>query len=210
MARLDRLQKQLKIKNQDEEVAIKKLLRDGRRDKAMSLLKLKKLRETQVSNCQQTYFKLEEMVMNIESAQMNQEVLKSLQIGNESLKKLNSFMSIEAVEALLDDTQEAIDQQREIDALLAGNVHENFEDELEKELAELIGENTASTASTATKVTKTEIDPLDELAALSAPKTVVKVPQTNDAINIDDELASLNAPNHRIVISEDIDAELAE
>lgn len=49
-------------KNKQEEVAIKKLLRDGRRDRAMSLLKLKKMRETQVDRCQQTYYKLEELV----------------------------------------------------------------------------------------------------------------------------------------------------
>ena len=50
------------VKNKEEEVAIKKLLRDGRRDRALSLLKLKKLRERQVSNCQASYFKLEELV----------------------------------------------------------------------------------------------------------------------------------------------------
>ena len=44
--------------------------------------------------------------MSIESAQMNQEVMKGLAIGNESLKKLNFITSIEAVEARFDETQD--------------------------------------------------------------------------------------------------------
>jgi hypothetical protein len=52
----------MNIKNKEEETAIKKLLASGRRDKAMSLLKLKKIREANVKNCQQTYLKLEELV----------------------------------------------------------------------------------------------------------------------------------------------------
>lgn len=138
--------------------------------------------------------------MSIESAQMNQEVMKGLAIGNESLKKLNSLMSIEAVEALLDETQDAIDQQREIDALLAGNVGENFEDELEKELADLIGEPSPKVTA---KPLKPEIDPLDELSNLPAPSHPVTTTTTISEDNIDDELASLHAPTHKVIIKED-------
>lgn len=52
----------MSIKNKQEEDAIKKLLKEGRRESAMSILKLKKIRESQVGKCQATYFKLEEMV----------------------------------------------------------------------------------------------------------------------------------------------------
>jgi len=86
--------------------------------------------------------------MNIESAQLNQDILKGLQIGNESLKRLNSIMSVEAVEALLDETQDAIEQQREIDALLAGNVSANFDEELENELAQLVAESGGKSVET--------------------------------------------------------------
>jgi len=55
------------VKNKQEDVAIKKLLKDGRRDRAMSLLKLKKIREKQVSNCQASYFKMEELVCSLNS-----------------------------------------------------------------------------------------------------------------------------------------------
>lgn len=49
-------------KNKQEEVVMKRLLKEGRRESAMSILKLKKIRESQVNKCQATYLKLEEMV----------------------------------------------------------------------------------------------------------------------------------------------------
>ena len=171
--------------------------------------------------------------MNIESSQMNQDVLKGLQIGNESLKKLNSIMSIEAVEALLDETADAIEQQREIDALLAGGASSSLDDELENELVGLIAESgvksaevQAATAPAAGGVsvatgtnqplpTKTHDDLLDDLAQISAPNHAVA---QQDAILISaphavsdlDELESLSAPSHKVVVSESLDVELAD
>lgn len=52
----------MNAKNKEEHEAIKKLLANGRRDRAMYLLKLKKIRETHVNNAQQAYMKLEELV----------------------------------------------------------------------------------------------------------------------------------------------------
>lgn len=171
--------------------------------------------------------------MNIESSQMNQDVLKGLQIGNESLKKLNSIMSIEAVEALLDETADAIEQQREIDALLAGGASSSLDDELETELAGLVAESgvkssegqgasspvtagvSVATGTNQQVPTKNHDDLIDDLVQISAPNHSV-VQQTailtSDAHAVSDldELESLSAPSHKVVVSESLDVELAD
>jgi hypothetical protein len=145
---------------------------------------------------------------------MNQEILKALQVGNESLKKLNSIMSIEAVEALLDETQDAIEEQREIDALLMGSLTPQFEDELEQELADLIAEEAPQKTPTVKEPVKTkERDPVAELEALQAPTHAVE-PSSDPISSYDKDLAdlekleSLNAPTH--AVNEERKVELAD
>jgi charged multivesicular body protein 6 len=75
-------------------------------------------------------------------------VFKKLKLGNETLKELNSQMNLDAVEDLLLETTEAVEHQRvptklyraylqEIDALLAGRLTEEDEEDVLRELEEL-------------------------------------------------------------------------
>lgn len=66
------------------------------------------------------------------------QVLDGLKIGNEALKKANEMFSIEEIEQIMEDTAEAIDKQKEIDALLSGQLTDQDEDEVEAELEQLI------------------------------------------------------------------------
>lgn len=54
------------------------------------------------------------------------------------------MFSIEEIEAILDDTKEAIDKQREIDALLSGQLSPEDEEDVFKELDELVAEEDAA------------------------------------------------------------------
>lgn len=126
--------------------------------------------------------------MNIESAQINQEVLKGLAIGNESLKKLNEIMSIEAVEALMDETDENIEQQREIDALFAGSAAQQLGDELEEELALLLAEEDPTGAKNTAKEQTGQKIPL-----ISDPSPKEPVPSISSA----EALEQLEAPTHK-------------
>ena len=110
-------------------------------------------------------------------------------------------MSIEAVEALLDETQESIEQQREIDALLAGNVHENFEEELENELAQLLAENGEPAVDKVSPVQAGK-DPLDELVDISVPKHPASPTKqgTSSPLDAMDELEALTAPKHSVSV----------
>ena len=65
-------------------------------------------------------------------------MLDGLKVGNEALKKANEMFSIEEIEQIMDDTAEAIDKQKEIDALLSGQLSQEDEDDVLKELDDLL------------------------------------------------------------------------
>lgn len=74
------------------------------------------------------------MVQSIEFAQIEMKVLEGLQIGNQCLNKMHQVMSIEEVERILDETQDAVEYQRQIDELLAGSFTQEDEDAVRAEL----------------------------------------------------------------------------
>lgn len=74
------------------------------------------------------------MVQSIEFAQIQMKVLEGLQVGNECLNKMHQVMSIEEVERILDETQDAVEYQRQIDELLAGSFTQADEDAILAEL----------------------------------------------------------------------------
>ena len=65
------------------------------------------------------------------------QVLDGLKTGNDALKKANAMFSIEEIEAIMDDTAEAVAKQREIDDLLSGQLTAEDEDDVLKELEAL-------------------------------------------------------------------------
>ena len=63
--------------------------------------------------------------------------MDGLKTGNDALKKANEMFSIEEIEAIMDDTAEAVAKQREIDDLLSGQLTAEDEDDVLKELEAL-------------------------------------------------------------------------
>ena len=64
------------------------------------------------------------MVHDIEFATIQKQVIDGLKDGNVALEKANAVFSIDEIEDILADTQEAVDKQREIDALISGELTE--------------------------------------------------------------------------------------
>ena len=64
------------------------------------------------------------MVHDIEFATVQKQVIEGLKDGNVALEKANAMFSIDEIEDILADTQEAVEKQREIDALLSGELTE--------------------------------------------------------------------------------------
>eukprot|EP00604_Paraphysomonas_vestita_P000889 CAMPEP_0174820034 /NCGR_PEP_ID=MMETSP1107-20130205/3602_1 /TAXON_ID=36770 /ORGANISM="Paraphysomonas vestita, Strain GFlagA" /LENGTH=146 /DNA_ID=CAMNT_0016034593 /DNA_START=132 /DNA_END=569 /DNA_ORIENTATION=+ len=74
------------------------------------------------------------MIEDIEWESHNIEVLNALKAGTSALNKLHEEMSLEDVERLMEETNEAIQIENEISALLAGQFSPLDETELEAEL----------------------------------------------------------------------------
>jgi len=77
------------------------------------------------------------MIGSIEFAQMEQKIFEGLKQGNQVLQEINSQMSIEEVENLMLDTEEAIAYQNEISEILSGKLTNEDEDAIEEEYAAL-------------------------------------------------------------------------
>jgi len=123
-----------------DRVIAKKLLQNGRKERAKLLLRKKHFVEDQLKKTDGQLENIEKMIMDVEFAQIELKVVDSLKIGNESLKQINAMMSIEDVELILDETQEAMEKQNEISALLSGTLTSEDEDIVEEELATLIAD----------------------------------------------------------------------
>ena len=121
----------------DRELA-KKLLKEGKKDRAKLLLRKKKYHESLLTRTDGQLNNLETLVHDLEFSQVEKQVLDGLKNGNEALKKANEMFSIEEIEQIMDDTTEAAEKQREIEAILSGQLTEEEEDDVLKELDQLI------------------------------------------------------------------------
>ncbi|OXB81053.1 UNVERIFIED_CONTAM: hypothetical protein H355_004983 [Colinus virginianus] len=74
------------------------------------------------------------LVQDIEFTQIEMKVIEGLKIGNECLNKMHQVMSIEEVERIIGETQDAVEYQRQIDEILAGSLTEEDEDAILEEL----------------------------------------------------------------------------
>mmetsp|Transcript_103840 Transcript_103840/g.180412 ORF Transcript_103840/g.180412 Transcript_103840/m.180412 type:complete len:253 (-) Transcript_103840:42-800(-) len=104
----------------DEEVA-RSLAREGRKELALLALRKKKHHQQLVHEAQSHLFRLEELIGEVESAQMQKEAVNTLAAGVGTLKRLQQEMGgVERVQQLMDDAADAAAEQREISAALAG------------------------------------------------------------------------------------------
>jgi len=124
----------------------KKLLQNGRKDRALLLLRKKKFQEQVLLKTDGQLENLERMVHDLEFAQVEARVIDGLKIGNTALKKLHDIMSIDEIERVMDDTREGIEKQRELDELLMGTLSDEDETEAEAELDALLAQETAEAA----------------------------------------------------------------
>ncbi|XP_034047061.1 charged multivesicular body protein 6-like isoform X4 [Thalassophryne amazonica] len=140
-----------------ERLLAKQLLKDGRKEKALLLLKKKIYQYRLLDKTESQISNLECMVQDIEFMQIEMKVIEGLKVGNNCLKSMHEIMSIEDVERIMDETQESIDYQRQIDEMLAGALTEEDEDAV---LAEL----EAITQGEAVTLPEVPTEPLPEVS----------------------------------------------
>lgn len=139
--KLRQYQKRINLQLEKERALAKQLLKDGKKEKALLLLKKKKYQDQLLDKTENQISNLEHMVQDLEFAQIEIKVLDGLKVGNECLKKMHEAMSIEDVERIMDETQDAIDYQRQIDEMLAGSLTQEDEDEILAELEAITQED---------------------------------------------------------------------
>ena len=146
----------------DRELATK-LLKEGKKDRAKLLLRKKKYHESLLARTDGQLNNLETLVHDLEFSQVEKQVLDGLKNGNEALKKANEMFSIEEIEQIMDDTAEAAEKQREIEAILSGQLTEDEEDDVLKELDELIGDAPMKKEESHEEIPELPSVPSDEL-----------------------------------------------
>ncbi|XP_037013922.1 charged multivesicular body protein 6 [Artibeus jamaicensis] len=138
--KLRQYQKRVAQQLERERGIARQLLRDGKKERAKLLLRKKRYREQLLDKTENQIASLETMVQSIEFAQIETKVLEGLRLGNECLNRMHQVMSIEEAERILDETQEAVEYQRQIDELLAGSFTQEDEDAILEELDEITQE----------------------------------------------------------------------
>eukprot|EP01116_Phalansterium_solitarium_P015546 TRINITY_DN3440_c0_g1_i1.p1 TRINITY_DN3440_c0_g1~~TRINITY_DN3440_c0_g1_i1.p1 ORF type:complete len:267 (+),score=120.06 TRINITY_DN3440_c0_g1_i1:210-1010(+) len=111
----------------------RQLLADGKRKQALLCLRKKRYQEQLIDKTATQLNNLQEMVDAVEFAQLEAKVFEGLKQGNAVLKEIQSQMSIEEVENLMLDTQEAVDYQNQVSTILAGQLTDLDEEAVEAE-----------------------------------------------------------------------------
>ncbi|XP_041073365.1 charged multivesicular body protein 6 [Carcharodon carcharias] len=132
--KLKQFQKKIAIQLEKERELARQLLRGGKKEKAKFLLKKKRYQEQLLDKTEVQISNLEKMVQDIEFAQIEMKVIEGLKIGNDCLQKMHEIMSIEEVERIMDETQEAVEYQRQIDEILSGGISQEDEEAILAEL----------------------------------------------------------------------------
>ncbi|XP_076675817.1 vacuolar protein sorting 20 [Andrena cerasifolii] len=136
--KIKQYQRRIEQNLEKERLLAKKLIQNGRKDRALLLLRKKKFQEQVLSNTDGQLERLQLMVHDIEFAQVELKVVDGLKVGNAALKKLHSLLSIDEIEKVMDETKEGLEKQREIDEILLGELTVEDEGEVEEELDALL------------------------------------------------------------------------
>ncbi|KAK5970037.1 Charged multivesicular body protein 6 [Trichostrongylus colubriformis] len=126
-----------KCMERERELA-RQLIKDGRKDRALLLLKKKRYQENVIERTLKQLDNIDRMVHDLEFADIQQRVVEGLRQGNDALKKMNAIFDIDEIEKLMEETKEAAEYQEEISALLTGQLSSTDVEEAEHELEQLL------------------------------------------------------------------------
>uniref|UniRef100_A0A915DJN5 Charged multivesicular body protein 6 n=1 Tax=Ditylenchus dipsaci TaxID=166011 RepID=A0A915DJN5_9BILA len=122
----------------------RKMLQEGRKDRALVILKRKRYQETLMDTIVGQLDQIERMVHQIEAAQLNKDVFRSLKQGNEALQILTKAFSIEDIEKIMDETREAAELQEEISSILSTKLTDDDLGKVDEEYEQMIQEQMPS------------------------------------------------------------------
>ncbi|CAM9795167.1 unnamed protein product [Chrysoparadoxa australica] len=122
MAR-DNLQRYQKKLARECDVLVEKaqlLVKEDRRDTALTMLKIKKYKMQQAGKADAQLLQVSQMIETVQWEKEQQGVFSALKEGNLALEKLHNEIPIEELDRLMEDTDEAIAYSEEISNAIAG------------------------------------------------------------------------------------------
>ncbi|KAF9915719.1 Vacuolar protein sorting-associated protein 20 [Lobosporangium transversale] len=148
-------------------------LANGDKKRALLALRRKKFQEGLLEKTQMQMTNLDELVYtvdiiflltySIEHALVEKQIFDGLAAGNQVLKELHKDMSLSDVEKLMDETAESIAYQNEIDEMLSTRLSVAEEEDIERELDEMVAQETTDMLPNVPTMSKEE-----QIAALHA------------------------------------------
>ena len=162
IAKEKRLVKDIIKKNKDIKTGN---LSDYNQQKCKIILKRIRYQESLVTKAVQQLMSLEEMIMSIDFKQVEKMFIQGLENGNGILKELNKELSLEKVDAVLDESEEQMALANEVNDVLAessNSAGQYLDEEVDEELMAIMKEMEPP----ATEIKKQE---LPEVANLPEP-----------------------------------------
>ncbi|KAL1964314.1 hypothetical protein VTN77DRAFT_7134 [Rasamsonia byssochlamydoides] len=136
--KLHQYQKRITVLTDRETAIAKECLARNDRRRALLALRRKKYQESLLAKTDAQLAQLEQLTSQVEFALVQKDVLFGLQQGTKVLQAIQKEMGgLAAVEKLMEDTEEARAYQEEVSRMLAGQMSNQDEDEVEDELEAL-------------------------------------------------------------------------
>lgn len=120
-----------------ENEIVKTCIKSKNLEKAKLTLRKKKRQQSLLDNLEKQSNTLEELIDTIEFKLIEKDVLFGLEQGNKVLKEINSEMSIEKVDRIMEETAEAVEYQNELSERLGSLLTNSEEMEVDEELRAL-------------------------------------------------------------------------
>jgi charged multivesicular body protein 6 len=183
---------------------IKVLLSSNKKERALMLLKVMKLKEKKVEEVDAQQLTVSEMILQLESATITAPVLEAIEAGTQALHELHSEYSIERVEQILEDSNEAI-------AVRTRYLHHTFKtrtcficySQVQNEISDLLRKHSTFSAEEETEL-QSELDVLVNGPNHSANAVVLpEVPSHNVVLTShnSEQISSATAADAKILLA---------
>ncbi|CAG9330758.1 unnamed protein product [Blepharisma stoltei] len=117
--------------------AIKTCIQNKQKDKALLALKKQKYLEKNLETARGEQLNLDQLISDVENAQIQKNIYESLKQGTEFLKCINQQLTVDDVEKLMEETAEAIEYQQQIGEALSQQAVVHDDNKLLEELDNL-------------------------------------------------------------------------